>query len=155
AASDLEAPAAAVARGDAALRRGARLALASKDGLAAAAARWLGARVAGRVGCNAVLGGVRAPFPAELDALPAASTAVAIVGNATSTTVVEVVEQGGSVADGIDCARRRGLLEADPELDLTAHDAAVKLAIVATALSERPVDAAAIARCDLRALDAA
>ncbi len=139
---------------DEVLGRGGALALAAKDALAARAAAWLGDGTA-RVGCNAVLGGTGRALVRELPELRRRWRAVAIVGNASTTTILECIERGGSVDDGIEEARQRGFLEADPELDLRGRDAATKLAIVAGALQGRSVDPAAIACDDIRALDVA
>ncbi len=141
----------AIVRGDAALRRGASLVLASKAAVATAGARWL--RTApGRVGLNAVLGGTGARLCAEVGALSSAD-GVALAGNATTTAIVETIERGGSVRDGIAAAQARGLCEPDPELDLSGVDAALKLAVVLAALRGAPVSLDAIARADVRALD--
>lgn len=142
----------AVGYGDAVLRRGGRLALASKAALSTRTDAWLGAHHRSRVGINAVLGGAGLALRDELEFLRGAADGAALCGNATTTRIIETVEQGGSIADGIAAARDGGLLEPDPELDLTGYDAAVKLAIVAGALGGAPVDPASIQRPDVRTL---
>ena len=149
---------AAVRRGDAALRTGAFLALCAKNALAAAGHRWLRAPHLGRVGIHAVLGGAGRQLVQELDLLRSECTGLALVGNVTTTVVIEAVEAGASVEEGIEQARLRGLLEPDPTLDLDGSDAATKLCAVWNVLfagqgSPRAVPGA-VPREDLRALDA-
>lgn len=135
------------------LDRGAHLVLAAKDALRSRAALWAQAGRRSRVRFNAVLGGTGDQFLTELRTLRAATRAVAIAGNATTTTVIDAVERGASLEEGIEVARRAGLLEADPELDFGGVDAATKLAIVLGAFRRVPVSLRAIDREDLRALD--
>lgn len=152
-ATDGEDPWPAVRRGDAALTRGAALALAGKDGLGAAVHRWLDVEHRARVGCNAVLGGTGAALVAELDELRHRAGSAAVVGNATTTVVLRAIEDGLSLEQGIERAREGGMLEADPELDLRGHDAATKLAIVAGALTGRAVDPHDLPAVDVREVD--
>lgn len=137
------------------LERGRSLALAAKDALCRSAAAWLHGEYGPRIGCNAVLGGTGRFLQRELSTLAGAGTALAIAGNASTTVMLETIERGGDLADGLAEARRRGFLESDPELDLRGTDAAVKLAIVAGALHGRAIDPASIACDDIRAVDAA
>ncbi|MBK8100963.1 MAG: hypothetical protein IPK26_28100 [Planctomycetes bacterium] len=150
---------AALARGRAALRTGAFLALCGKNALAAAAAEWLLPPRRGRVGINAVLGGAGRQLASELDELRANCRALAVCGNVTTTVIVQAIERGASVAAGIEQARQLGLLEPDPTLDLDGSDAAVKLAAVQGAVFGehwlRPVVPATIAREEVGALDPA
>ncbi len=134
------------------LERGSALALAAKDALAECAARWLGAPGA-RVGCNAVLGGTGQAFVRELPELRRRWRSATLVGNASTTVILECVERGGTLTQGIEEARQRGYLESDAELDLRGRDAAVKLAIVAGALLGERIDPEGIACEDIRALD--
>lgn len=97
--------AAALQRG--VLENGRTLVLAAKDALCLGAPTWLRDRYAERLGINAVLGGTGSRFVRELPYLRTACRAA---------------------------ARGRGLLEADPELDLTGADARVKLAIAVRTL---------------------
>jgi homoserine dehydrogenase len=143
----------AAARGSAVLRRGQRLVLAAKDGLCAALAEWLAPALRARLGIAAVLGGTGGTLLAELDELRLACRSVALVANATVTTVIEALEAGRDVEAGLAAARARGYVEADAELDLSGADAAQKLAIVVGALRGVPVDPAAIATQDVRTLD--
>ncbi len=133
------------------LDRGARLVLAAKDGACRGLPTWV-RRFPGAVGINAVLGGTGARFLDELEDLAADEGRVRLAGNATTTTIIEVIEAGGSVDDGVDEAGRRGLLEADPELDLRGADAAVKLAVVVGTLTGRPVDPETIPTDHVRSL---
>ncbi|MGH7505936.1 MAG: hypothetical protein ACRELX_09805, partial [Longimicrobiales bacterium] len=137
------------------LARGRRLAVAAKDAVCTWSAGWLRGAHADRVGCNAALGGTGRFFQRELPALAERCTAVAIAGNASTTTILEAVEGGASLEDGTAEAGRRGFLEADPELDLRGADAAVKLAIVAGALRGRAVDPGSIHCDDIRDLEPA
>ncbi len=151
--------AAAVARGRAALGNGAFLALSGKNALAAAAAQWLLGSSRGRVGVDAVLGGAGRALVRELEELRASCRAIVAVGNVTTTVIVDAIERGGSLDDGIAAARAHGLLEPDPTLDLDGSDAATKLRAVWTAVfgevgGTHP-GAAAVARDDVRALDVA
>lgn len=157
--SDKAATAAALARGRAALRNGAFLALCGKNALAAAATEWLLSRSRSRVGCNAVLGGAGLQLVRELDELRAQCTGVALCGNVTTTVIVQAIERGASVDEGIAEARALGILEPDPTLDLDGSDAAVKLVAVAGAVFGDPALPApaldTVARQHVRSLDAA
>lgn len=155
--SDAADTAQAVERVRTALRSGAFVALAGKHALAAAAAEWLVGAKRGRVGVQAALGGTGQSLVGELDALRADCHAVCLCANATSTVVLQVLERGGALAEGLAAARARGLLEADPSADLDGSDAAQKLVAVCGAVFGapwlRPPEPAAVARADLRALD--
>lgn len=137
------------------LERGAGVALAAKGVLSEHGAEWLSGEAVERIGCNAVLGGTGRHFADDLPELRRRWRAVAIVGNASTTTIIEAMERGASLADGLAEAARRGYLEPDPELDLRGADAAVKLAIVAGALTGRRVPLADIQCDDLRDVDPA
>jgi homoserine dehydrogenase len=149
--------AAAVARGDLALRQGGGLVLSAKNALAAAATRWLLGPDRARVGVDAVLGGAGASLVADLDRIRRSASGLALVGNVTTTVIVQAIERGGSVADGIAQAQARGLLEPESTLDLDGSDAATKLRAVwgmAFGALDGPMPAAAaVARDDVRALD--
>lgn len=136
------------------LARGARLALAAKDALCRAVPRWLHTATRARVGCNAVLGGTGRLLLRELDDLRERCVSVAITGNASTTAIIETLERGGTLSQGIAEAQQRRFLEADPELDLRGADAAVKLAIVAGALRGHAIDPVTISCEDIRTLDA-
>lgn len=149
--------AAALARGRAALRTGAFLALSGKNALAAAAAEWLLPPRRGRVGINAVLGGAGRQLVAQIEELRGQARSVALCGNVTTTVIIQAIERGASVAAGIDEARQLGLLEPDPTLDLDGSDAAVKLAAVHGAVFGehwlQPIAPTTIAREDVRGLE--
>ncbi|MGB3968980.1 MAG: hypothetical protein WBO45_19765, partial [Planctomycetota bacterium] len=149
----------ALARGRAALQNGAHLFLCAKNALAAAAPEWLLGPWAGRVGIHAVLGGAGRQLVAELPELREHCRGLALVGNVTTTVVIEAIERGASIEAGIAAAQARGLLEPDPSLDLDGSDAATKLrAVWGAVFAERGgavPDAAAVARQDLRTLDVA
>jgi homoserine dehydrogenase len=138
---------------DLALRRGACVVSAAKAALCEAGAEWLSGELRARVGCNAVLGATGRSFMAELPELQRHARAIAVIGNASTTAIIEAIERGGTIDDGIDAARRLGYLEADPELDLRGADAAVKLAIVAGAVTGRRIDPHGIPCDDVRDLD--
>ncbi len=148
-------PQIAVRRCRSILDRGARLALAAKDALCFAAEDFLSPRHLSQVGLNAVLGGTGAHLAAELADLRSHCTEVEIVGNASTTALIEEIEAGRSLAEGIACATRRGLLETDPTQDLDGSDAAVKLAIVVRALWGFALSPADVPKLDLRTLDPA
>ncbi|MCC7396373.1 MAG: hypothetical protein IT455_04835 [Planctomycetes bacterium] len=149
---------AAIARGRAALRHGACFITCAKSALATVGSDWLLGNTRGRLGIDAVLGGTGHQLVAELAELRATASGVALVGNATTTTIVTEVEQGASIEQGIEVARQRGLLEPDAALDLDGHDAATKLRIVAGLLFgeawTRPPVAEAVRRESVRELDA-
>ena len=150
---------AALQRARAALRNGAFLALCGKNALAVAAPELLLGPHRSRVGIQAVLGGAGRQLARELDELREHCRALALVGNVTTTVIVQAIEQGASVEQGIAQAQQRGLLEPDPTLDLDGSDAATKLAAVWGAVfGESWLAAPApqqVTRQDLRTLDAA
>lgn len=150
---------AALQRGRAALRGGAFLALCAKNALASATGEWLLGPHRGRVGIDAVLGGAGRALVRELAELRQHCRALALVGNVTTTVLVQAIEQGASIDEGIAEAQARGLLEPDPSLDLDGSDAATKLcAVWGAVFGETWAEPPAIERVqreDLRALDAA
>lgn len=146
-------PAPGVGRVRAALAGRARLVVAGKDALARVWPTLDGASRA-RVGFDAALGGTGARLAAEREAL-CACDAVALVGNATTTLLCEHFARGEGLAPALAAARARGLLEADPTLDLDGSDAAVKLALVCAVLWGARVDPATVARPRADALDPA
>ena len=138
---------------EAALRRGAAVAFAAKAAPCERGSEWLASGHAARVGLNAVLGGTGRTLVTELTELQNRCSAVAIVGNASTTAIIEAVEGGATLAEGIAEARRLELLEPDPEQDLRGDDAAVKLAIVAGVITQRRIDPRTITCEDIRGLD--
>jgi len=149
--------AAAIQRATVALRSGAFLALCGKNALAARAAEWLLGASRGRVGIQAVLGGAGRQLVRELDELRQHCRGLVLCGNVTTTVIVQAIERGASIDEGIAQARALGLLEPDPTLDLDGSDAATKLAVVWGAVfgeSWLPaVPAGAVPKQDLRTLD--
>jgi homoserine dehydrogenase len=136
-----------------ALARGACVVSAAKAALCEAGAEWLTGEHSARVGCNAVLGGTGRSFLSELPDLRQRTRSIAIVGNASTTAIIQVIESGGTTAEGIAEAQRLGFLEPDPELDLRGDDAAVKLAIVAGIITGRRIDPRTITCEDFRTLN--
>lgn len=153
--TDLVHPEIAARRGRETLDRGVRLALAAKDALCFAAEDLLSAHHLPHVGLNAVLGGTGAHLADELAELRATCTEVEIAGNASTTALIEEIEAGGSLDEGIASATRRGLLETDPTQDLDGSDAAVKLSIVARALWGFDLSPGDLPKLDQGALDPA
>jgi homoserine dehydrogenase len=81
-------------------------------------------------------------------------TAVRGVFTSTATIVLEAVERGRSIADGVAEAQRLGIAEADPSYDIDGWDTAVKLCAVGNVLlggELRPPD---VARAGIAALAA-
>ncbi|GAB4193089.1 MAG: homoserine dehydrogenase [Roseiflexaceae bacterium] len=58
--------------------------------------------------------------------------------NGTTQIILRAMEQGGSYADALADAQRRGLAETDPTLDVEGWDAANKLVIFANAVLGQP-----------------
>lgn len=152
-ASHLRATSAARERVEAALSRGARVCLASKDALLERAFAWRSEILAGRVGWNAALGGTGVRLARELEELSANAVELVLVPNATTSAVIDRLERGATLDEGLEHARALGLCEHDAALDLDGTDAAAKLAIVAGALLGRRIELDEIARDDLRELD--
>jgi homoserine dehydrogenase len=75
------------------------------------------------------------------------------VFTSTATVVLEAVEEGLSVDDGIARAQALGIAEADPSYDVDGWDSAVKLCAVANVLLGGDLRPAAVARGGIRALD--
>jgi homoserine dehydrogenase len=74
-------------------------------------------------------------FSLVRDCLPLAGlTAVRGVFTSTATVVLEAVERGLAIADGIAEAQRLGIAEADPSYDVDGWDTAVKLCAVGNVL---------------------
>lgn len=156
--SDAAGAPAALRRAEAALRGGAFVALCGKNALAAAPADWLVGPFRGRIGIQAVLGGAGRQLVRELPELRQRCRGLCLVGNVTTTVVLQAIEAGASLEAGIAQAQARGLLEPDPTADLDGSDAATKLAAVAGAVFGAPGparDVARIPRQDLRTLDPA
>jgi homoserine dehydrogenase len=75
------------------------------------------------------------------------------VFTSTATVVLEAVERGGSIDDGIREAQALGIAEADPTYDLDGLDTAVKLCAVSNVILERALRPAQVNREGIRALD--
>ena len=148
---DPEAVAAAVALGDTAFQIGAHYAVAGKQALAAAGHRWVTDRWP--LHCNAALGGTGRSLLAERKGLAADWTVLELVGNATSSRILDALAAGGSFEDALSACRADGLLESDPTCDLDGTDPAVKLAATLGLLTGTPVPVAAVQRIDLRCID--
>ena len=137
-ATDFARPQWAHALDQGAVRRGKTLVLAAKDAVASHIDRWSDPALAPRVGINAVLGGTGRRLMESLPELRNRWREVACAGSASTTAIVQILERGGSLVDGVRIAGERGFLEADPELDLRGVDAAVKLSIVEAVLTGAP-----------------
>jgi len=131
---------------------GRGLVFASKDGLCRRGPAWGEEFGFERLRFNAVLGGTGKAFASDLPRLRSQVRGCAIAGNASTTAIIETMEQGGNLEDGITEAGRLGLLESDPELDLCGADAAIKIAIVVGLLTGRPIDPDSIVKADVRDL---
>ncbi|MEN0062503.1 MAG: hypothetical protein AAGA48_10155 [Myxococcota bacterium] len=130
------------------LDRGQCVALASKHAVAADPTLLAHPRL----GANAVLGGTGARLQAELALLQRNWERAALAGNASTTIIITCIEEGGTFADGLARAEAMGVLEPDPELDLKGRDAAVKLALIAGALSGVPHSVDDVDVQDLRSI---
>jgi homoserine dehydrogenase len=71
----------------------------------------------------------------------------------TATIVLEAIEQGRSIADGIAHAQQLGIAEADPSYDVDGWDSAVKLCAVANVLLGGDLRPANVHRSGIRELD--
>jgi homoserine dehydrogenase len=81
-------------------------------------------------------------------------TAVRGVFTSTATHVLEAVERGLAIADGIACAQRLGIAEADPSYDIDGWDSAVKLCAVGNVLLGADLRPHDVARDGIAAVDA-
>jgi homoserine dehydrogenase len=75
------------------------------------------------------------------------------VFTSTATVVLEAIERGLAIDDGIREAQALGVAEADPWYDVDGWDTAVKLCALASVVLERPLRPADVDREGLRALD--
>ena len=73
--------------------------------------------------------------------------------NGTTTVILETIEAGGTYADGVVEAQRRGIAEADPSLDVDGHDAAVKVIAIANVLMGADIRLAGVEVSGIRDLD--
>lgn len=151
-----DARAQSAARVTALVRAGRRVVLAAKTPLLGATDELLIAAREGRVGLNAVFGGAGRAILRELEALRApeqGATALACAPNGTTTALLLALERGQSFEQGCAWVRALGLLERDPEQDLDGRDAALKLALIASAWLGRRFEPDSIGRPDVRSLD--
>lgn len=116
---------------------GLRVVTAAKTALLAGSGELLNEPRRSFFACNAALGGTGRRLLSELDRLRRETTELICVPNATTTRVIETVERGGTIEDGIARCLSDGLLEADPTQDISGVDAALKLVIVANMIFER------------------
>ncbi len=149
---------AALERSWAILRNGQKLVLCAKDALCLSNGELLRGQHLARLGFNAVLGGTGAALKDELAELRRTCQEIALIGNASTTAVIEALEAGRTIDAGVREVQERGVLEPDPELDLNGTDAVTKLAIVVGALwPEQPwvqdLDIHAIPRQHIQNLD--
>jgi len=81
--------------------------------------------------------------------------AVGGVFTSTATVVLQAVERGGTIDDGIREAQALGIAEADPSYDVDGWDSAVKLCAISSVILGRSIRPDAVRREGIRALDAA
>jgi homoserine dehydrogenase len=94
-------------------------------------------------------------FSLARECLPLAGvTAVRGVFTSTATVVLEAVERGLSIADGVAQAQRLGITEADPSYDVDGLDTAVKLCAVGNVLLGADLRPRDVARVGIGALGA-
>lgn len=141
-----------VANGDAVRERGARFVVAGKRAPAAAADRWFGGD--NPVGIHAALGGTGQQLLRQLPEWRKRWRRVEVVGNATSSALLDALADGAAFPAAYELCASEGLLEADPTSDLDGSDAALKLGLVVGVLTGCPVDLGSVRRLDLRHLDA-
>jgi len=75
------------------------------------------------------------------------------VFTSTATVVLETVERGGSIDDGIREAQGLGIAESDPTYDVDGWDTVVKLCAVSNVILERALRPADVQRTGIRNLD--
>jgi homoserine dehydrogenase len=71
----------------------------------------------------------------------------------TATVVLEAVERGGSIDDGIREAQGLGIAEADPAYDVDGWDSVVKLCAVSNVILEHALRPSDVKRAGIRGLD--
>ncbi|MEO8336941.1 MAG: homoserine dehydrogenase [bacterium] len=93
-------------------------------------------------------------FSLVRECLPLAGLhALSGVFTSTATIVLEAIERGGSLADGIAHAQRLGIAEEDPSYDVDGWDSAVKLCAVANVLLGATLRPSDVVRVGIRDLD--
>jgi homoserine dehydrogenase len=115
------------------LQQGSCLILAAKDSLFYGIDELLN-EYPTQIGINAALGGTGRNLIQHLQTLRNYCFAISVVGNATTTSIIEDIEKGSTLWEGIENAGRNGLLESDPTFDLDGSDALIKISIVAKAV---------------------
>ncbi len=73
--------------------------------------------------------------------------------NGTTSVIIEAIEAGGTFADGVAEAQRRGIAEADPSLDVDGYDSAVKVVAIANVLMDADLRLADVDVVGIRDLD--
>jgi homoserine dehydrogenase len=92
-------------------------------------------------------------FSLVRDCLPLVEvSAVRGVFTSTATVVIEAIEQGLSLGDGVAQAQALGIAEADPSYDIDGWDSAMKLCAVANVLLHGDLRPSDVTRIGLRAL---
>jgi homoserine dehydrogenase len=95
-------------------------------------------------------------FSLVRECLPLAGLrAVRGVFTSTATVVLETVEEGQSIAEGVARAQRLGIAEADPSYDVDGWDSAVKLCAVANVLLDGDLRPSDVERQGIRSLSEA
>ncbi|MCK6481304.1 MAG: hypothetical protein L6R43_14530 [Planctomycetes bacterium] len=142
----------------AALRAGRDAVTASKSALALLPAEVaaLRARTGARLLASAAVAGA-VPLLELLEGALRGSGILEVAGawNATSTSVLALVEEGAGLAEALEEARRRGYAEEDAAQDLDGRDAAAKACIVAAAAFGLPLRLDAVPRRGIREGDLA
>jgi homoserine dehydrogenase len=92
-------------------------------------------------------------FSLVRDCLPMSGLhAIRGVFTSTATVVLEAIERGATLGDGVAEAQRLGIAEADPTYDLDGWDSAVKLCAVGNVLLEGALRPADVERVGIRSL---
>jgi homoserine dehydrogenase len=73
--------------------------------------------------------------------------------NGTTSVILEAIEAGGTFADGVAEAQRRGIAEADPSLDVDGYDSAVKVVAIANVLMDADLRLADVEVTGIRDVD--
>ncbi|KAB8041040.1 hypothetical protein GCL60_03640 [Silvanigrella paludirubra] len=115
------------------LKNGNFILLAAKDSLFYGIDQLL-TEYPGKIGINAALAGTGKNLIQNLDTLRNECFAISVVGNATTTSLIEDIENGYTLEEGIQRARANGFLESDPTFDLDGTDALTKISIVGKAV---------------------
>ena len=122
------------------LDRGQCLVSAAKSALLADPQAFLDEDRLARYGFNAVLGGTGLDLKHELPEIQASCHEIVAVPNACTGSLIQGIEAGQSRDEAFEEARERELLEADPEQDIDARDAAIKITMVANLVWGTDID---------------